>query len=94
MEIKESRAYKYCAWAIESGNDKVPHYVKLQCESWKKIADGEDPEAYVSEQTYEKIWKLLHLMVHPDLHNPLDESLEDYAAFFITAVFVQNDRSG
>lgn len=87
MEIKESRAYKYCAWAIESGNDKVPHYVKLQCESWKKIADGEDPEAYVSEQTYEKIWKLLHLMVHPDLHNPLDESLEDYAAFFITAVF-------
>lgn len=85
--IKESRAYKYCEWADDQKNDKVPHYVKLQCRSWMKIADGMDPEAYVSEETYLKIKKLLHLMIHPDLKRPLDESLEDYAAFFITAVF-------
>lgn len=85
--ITKSRAYKYCLWAIEPENDKVPHYVKLQCASWKNMADGQDQEAYVSEKVYTKINKLLHLMIHPDLHQPLDESLEDYAVFFITAVF-------
>lgn len=85
--IQESKAYQYCEWAIENDNKKAPHYVKLQCQSWKDIADGKDQEAYVSEETYEKIEKLLHLMIHPDLHKPLDESLEPYAAFFITAVF-------
>lgn len=85
--IQESKAYQYCEWAIENDNKKAPHYVKLQCQSWKNIADGKDQEAYVSEETYEKIEKLLHLMIHPDLHKPLDESLEPYAAFFITAVF-------
>ena len=85
--IQESKAYQYCEWAIENNNKKAPHYVKLQCQSWKDIADGKDQEAYVSEETYEKIEKLLHLMIHPDLHKPLDESLEPYAAFFITAVF-------
>lgn len=85
--IQESKAYQYCKWAIENDNKKAPHYVKMQCQSWKNIADGNDQEAYVSEETYEKIEKLLHLMIHPDLHKPLDESLEPYAAFFITAVF-------
>ena len=85
--IQESKAYQYCEWAIANDNKKAPHYVKLQCQSWKDIADGKDQEAYVSEETYEKIEKLLHLMIHPDLHKPLDESLEPYAAFFITAVF-------
>lgn len=85
--VQKSRAYQYCLWAIEPENDKVPHYVKLQCASWKNIADGQDQVAYVSEKIYSKINKLLHLMIHPDLHQPLDESLEDYADFFITAVF-------
>lgn len=86
-QIQQSRAYQYCKWAVDPINKKVPHYVKLQCESWRDIADGKDAEAYVSEGTYIKIRKLLHLMIHPDLHRPLDESLEDYADFFITAVF-------
>ena len=85
--ITQSRAYRYCEWAIDKSNDKVPHYVKLQCQSWKNIADGKDSEAYVSEKVYKKINKLLSLMIHPDLHKPLDESLEDYADLFITAVF-------
>jgi phage terminase large subunit-like protein len=85
--IKDSRAYKYCEFAIEPKNKKVPIYVKKQCQSWKDIADGKDDIAYIDEETYSKIIKLLKLMVHPDLRKPLDESLENYAMFFIIAVF-------
>lgn len=85
--IQESRAYKYCEWALREGNNLVPVYVKKQCQSWKDIAGGKDPEAYIDEKTYEKIINILKLMIHPDLKRPLDESLEDYAIFFITAIF-------
>ena len=85
--IQESKAYKYCAWCIEEDNKKVPGYVKKQCKAWKTIADGEDEEAYVDEQMYSKIQKLLKLMVHPDLQCPMDEGLEDYALLLITATF-------
>jgi len=85
--IKDSRAYKYCEWALREGNNLVPVYVKKQCQSWKDIADGKDPEAYIDEKTYEKIINILKLMIHPDLKRPLDESLEDYAILFITAIF-------
>lgn len=85
--VQKSRAYQYCLWAIEPENDKVPHYVKLQCASWKNIADGKKPDIYVNEFTYKKIMTILHFMIHPDLKKPLDESLEDYAMFFIIAVF-------
>lgn len=86
-DIKESRAYKYCEWALKKNNDMVPHYVKLQCESWKNIVDGKEPSIYVSESTYKKIMKILHFMIHPDLKKALDESLEDYAMLFIIATF-------
>ena len=85
--VKESRAYKYCEWALKKNNDMVPHYVKLQCDSWKNIVDGKEPSIYVSESTYKKIMTILHFMIHPDLKKTLDESLEDYAMFFIIAVF-------
>lgn len=85
--VKESRAYKYCEWALKKNNDMVPHYVKLQCESWKNIVDGKEPSIYVSESTYKKIMKILHFMIHPDLKKALDESLEDYAMLFIIATF-------
>ena len=86
-DVKESRAYKYCEWALKKNNDMVPHYVNLQCESWKNIVDGKEPSIYVSKSTYKKIMTILHFMIHPDLKKPLDESLEDYAMFFIIAVF-------
>lgn len=86
-DVKESRAYKYCEWALKKNNDMVPHYVKLQCESWKNIVDGKKPSIYVSESTYKKIMKILHFMIHPDLKKALDESLEDYAMLFIIATF-------
>lgn len=86
-DVKESRAYKYCEWVLKKNNDMVPHYVKLQCESWKNIVDGKEPSIYVSESTYKKIMKILHFMIHPDLKKALDESLEDYAMLFIIATF-------
>jgi phage terminase large subunit-like protein len=85
--IIESRAYQYCLWALQKDNDKVPVYVKKQCQSWKDIVDGKDDIAYADENTYEKVIKLLKLMIHPDLHKTLDGALETYAMFFITAVF-------
>lgn len=91
--IQESTAYKYCVWCLEEGNKKVPSYVKKQCAAWKDIADGKNEEAYIDEQTYSKILKLLKLMVHPDLQCPMDEGLEDYALLLITATFCTKLRN-
>lgn len=85
--IQDSVAYKYCEWAVKPKNKKVPKYVKLQCRLWMNIAKGKDKEAYIDEKTYEKIVRVLHLMIHPDLYKPLDECLEQYAMFLITATF-------
>lgn len=85
--IKESVAYQYCKWAVRPKNKKVPEYVKKQCAAWIKIANGKSKEAYIDEKEYERSIRLLGLMIHPDLHRPLDEALEKYAMFFITAVF-------
>lgn len=96
MEVKESRAYKYAQWCIEEGNRKVPKYVKKQCKAWLDIADGKDEEAYVDEKAFDKINKLLKLMVHPDLQCPMDEGLEDYAWLLIVAVLctkLKNDEN-
>lgn len=85
--IKESAAYKYCLWAIAETERKVPKYVKKQCKAWIDIADGKNDEAYIDYQTYEKIIKVLKLMIHPDLNKPMDVALEKYALFLITATF-------
>lgn len=84
--VKESRAYKYAQWCIKEGNRKVPKYIKKQAKAWINIVNGKSPEAYVDEEAYEKVNKILKLMVHPDLHCPMDEGLEDYAWFLIVAV--------
>lgn len=83
--VKDGKAYQYARWALEETEGKAPHYVKLQAEQWLDIADGHDPEAYVDEGRYEKICKILKLLVHPDLHCSIYEGIEDYAWFFIVA---------
>ena len=85
-------AYKYCEWAVKPKNKKVPKYVKLQCRSWINIVRGKNKEAYIDEKAYDKIIRVLHLMIHPDLYTPLDECLEQYAMFLITATFVTKLR--
>lgn len=91
--IDESRAYQYAKWCVQRGNRKVGRYVKLQARKWLKIADGKHRGAYVSEKAYQKICKLLKLMVHPDLLCSMYEGLEDYAWFLVVAVFCTRRRS-
>jgi len=94
--IKDSRAYKYALWCIEEDNRKVPKYVKKQAKSWIDIVDGKDEEAFADEKAFDKINKLLKLMVHPDLQCPMDEGLEDYAWLLIIAVLctkLKNDEN-
>lgn len=71
----------------------APVYVKKQCESWLAIADGDDPDAFVDEKAYEKICKLLKLMVHPDLRCSIYDGLEDYAWLFIVATLCTKIRN-
>lgn len=85
--IVDSRAYQYAKWCAAPKNRKVGKYVKLQAKHWLKIADGKHKKAYVSEKAYDKICRLLKLIVHPDLQCSMYDGLEDYAWFLIVAVF-------
>ena len=85
INIQDSKAYKYAEWCIESNNNKVGKYVKLQCEKWLNIVNLHDDESYFDEFTYNKVYKLLGLMIHPDLHKPMNECLDNYAELFIYA---------
>jgi len=85
--VKDGRAYQYAQWCVTEPDRKVPRYVKMQCQQWLEIADGNNPEAYVDEKQYEKICKLMSLLVHPDLGGKsIYEGLDDYAWLLITAV--------
>lgn len=93
---KESRAYLYAKWCIEENNKKVGKYVKKQAQSWIDIVDGKDDEAYIDNKTFDRINKLLKLMVHPDLLCPMDEGMEDYAWLLIIATLctkLKNDKN-
>lgn len=92
MEVKEGKAYEYAKWCITETEGKVPEYVKKQAESWLHIADGEDPDAFVDENAYEKICKLLKIMNHPDLHCPIYDGLEEYAWLLIVATLCTKCR--
>lgn len=90
--MKQSAAYQYCKWAVAESNHRVSIYVKKQCQQWMDIVDDKDADAYVDEQTYSKITKLLHLIIHSDLQKPMDEALEKYQWFIITALFCTKNR--
>ena len=90
---KKNPAYKYASWCASDTRGMVPKYVKMQAESWLNIADGLDKEAYVDEAAVAKIERLLKLMVHPDLHCPIDEGLEPYAWFLIIAALCTKLKS-
>lgn len=94
MDIRESNACEYALWCIEEDNDKVGTYIKKQCKSWLNIIVGNDKEAYFDNEDYEIIYDLLGLMIHPDLHEPLNECLEDYAELFIYATLATKYKDG
>lgn len=85
--VKDSRAYKYALWCLDESNRKVGKYVKKQAQDWIEIVEGKNPEAYIDEKAYEKVCKILKLMVHPDLGCSMYDGLEDYAWFLIVAIF-------
>lgn len=91
--VREGKAYAYAQFCVNDSSGYVPKYVKLQCESWIKIADGEDADAFVDENAYKKICKLLKLMVHPDLRCTIYEGMEDYAWLFIVATLCTKMRN-
>ena len=91
--IQESRAYQYCSWCTDESNHYIGIYVHKQAILWKRIADGEDDEAYIDEKQVRKITKLLKIIQHPDLGCSMYEGLEDYAMFFIYALFCTRYRS-
>lgn len=92
MTISESQAYKYAKLCIRKSYNKAPKYVKKQCGEWLKIADGKSKEAYVDNMSYDKICRLLKLIMHPDTGKSMYESLEDYAWLLITAVYCTKSR--
>lgn len=92
--VKDGKAYQYAKWCIEEKEEKAPVYVKKQAELWINIADGLDSEAFVDETEYNKICKLLKLIVHPDLHCTMYEGLDDYAWFFIVATLCTMCKEG
>jgi phage terminase large subunit-like protein len=83
--VSEEKAYKYARWCVTETEGKAPRYVRIQAQLWMDIVDGKNPDAYVDEEAYARICRLLKLMVHPDLHCSLYDGLEDYAWLFITA---------
>lgn len=90
--INNSKAYIYAQWCVETDNPYVGIYVKKQAELWLDIANGKNPDAYVSEKKWKKITKLLRILIHPDLSQQdepctMYDGLEDYALFFIYALF-------
>lgn len=85
MEVREGKAYQYAKWCAEETAGKVPGYVKKQAEQWIRIVDGLDEEAFVDNQEFVKICKLLKLMNHPDLQCSIYEGMEDYAWLLIVA---------
>ena len=95
MDVRESKAYAYAKWCIEEADTYAPGYVKKQAQAWVNIVDGKDDEAYVDSEEYERVRTILELIVHPDLHKPLLDCIEFYAAFVIGAIFctkLKNDE--
>lgn len=59
------KAYKYCEWALSRENEKVPKYVKKQCQLFKDIWDNKDSISMFDHKKAEKIEKLLLLINVP-----------------------------
>ena len=86
-DFRESRAYKYAEFAAADNSGKIPRYVRRQCGKWLEIVGSQNSEAYFDGAVWDKIEKLLRLMIHPDLGCSMLDGLEDYALLFIAALF-------
>ena len=94
VDIKDTRAYKYAVKCVNDDSGKTGRYIKKQCAQWLEIADGKDPDCYISVKAYKKVSGILKLMVHPDLNRDMYSSIDDYAMLFIVAVLCTYNRNG
>ena len=92
MSIETNKAYAYAQWCVQPENRKVGIYIKKQAESWLRVADGEDAEAFVDEAAVERVNNLLRVITHPDLGCSMDEGMERYAWFLIIATLCTKKR--
>lgn len=92
-ELTNSRAVAYARWCLEVGNEQAPKYVKKQVYLWLRIAEGTDEEAVIDINAYERLCRVLKIMIHPDLGCAMYDGLEDYAWFLITAVLCTKNRA-
>ena len=92
--VKSGKAYHYAKWCVEEAARDVPKYVKIQAWKWLEIVDGKHEYACVDEKIYEKICRLLKVMVHPDLRCSIYDGMEDYAWFFIIATLCTVFKDG
>ena len=59
------KAYQYCQWSIDKNNERVPKYVKKQCQLFKDIWDDKDKISIFDHDKAKKIEKLLALVNVP-----------------------------
>lgn len=94
MEVERSRAVEYARWCVAEDRGQAPRYVKLQARRWLDILEGRVPGVRVDDAAYRRVYKLLRLMVHPDLGCTMDVGLEDYAWLLIAAVLCTKKEDG
>lgn len=78
----DNPAYRYADYAVNNP-EFCPVYVRKQAADWIRIADGLDKDAEVNEDSVERIGRINKLLIHPDTHKSMYESLEPYAWLFV-----------
>lgn len=84
------KAYKYCKWATENTNKKVPKYVKKQCQLFIDIWDNNNDISYFDHKKAEKIEKLLTLVNVPKgegVGKPVTHTLVGFQWLLLVAPF-------
>lgn len=84
------KAYDYCVWATDKENDKVPKYVKKQCQLFKDIWDDKDTISFFDHKRAEKIEKLLLLVNVPKgegVGKPVTNTLTGFQWLLLVAPF-------
>jgi phage terminase large subunit-like protein len=93
-ELYNSRAYKYAQYAAQADNPKIGRYVRRQAQEWLDICDGNNEKAYIDMAMFRRISNILKIITHPDLRKSMLDGLEDYALFFIFAIFCTMNEDG
>lgn len=92
IDIKKTKSYQYALWCAQEDNNYVGIYIKKQAKAWIDIVNGDDEFAYIDIKAVDKICNILLLLNHPDLNCTMYEGLEEYAWFFIIALFCTKNK--